>query len=262
MRDRWVWVFTAFCLLQLPLYVALGRGPISFDTSIKAAEVGLSKPPQSEPELEAIGRSLEDAERALKLNAGWDSRTARLNLARARLAWHQGKTVEADGFYRKSVEQFQATHGKDSFHCSAVNLQYAEFLMLTRRYPEALSRFEWGVQPIEDTLGPKDAFAVRMVFRRVTLLTYLDRRAEASTLAKGYLAALLKHAGRFDEGFLTQTASVLDDLSRQAWPGASSPEASFAGRVPVPQGGQGWRGVLLRAHREGKQRLAESAEEG
>jgi tetratricopeptide (TPR) repeat protein len=251
MKNRLVLFFALFCLLQLPIYVIMGRGPIGFDMSIKSAERGLMEVPKNKDEVEAIRRHLEDAESSLA-TAGQvsDSRTARLNLNRALLAWHEGRVLEADGFFRKAIEQFEATHGPDSFHTSAVSLRYAEFLMLTRRYEEALPRFSLGVKSIEDTLGPKNPFAVRMVFRRAALLTYMGRQGEAVEVAGPYLAALQEQAGRFDELYLGQTASVLDTLAR-----------SKVG-LPAAPGGQGWRTALLKAHNEGKQRLAEFPEEG
>lgn len=251
MRDRWVTVYALFCLFQLPLYVGLGRGDIGYDTAIKVAEKRLSRPLRTPQDLEAAARALDDSQSALDLVGESDSRLARLNLQRAILAWNQLKTVEADGHFRKALEQFEATHGPDAFHTSATNLRYAEFLMLAYRYQDALVRFQVGIKPVEDTLGPGNAFAVRMVFRQVSLLTYLGRNGEAATLARGYLPALLRQAGRFEELYLVQVASSLDMLVHGP-PGA---------RVEPAPGGQGWRSALLKAHEEGKRRLAGSAEE-
>jgi hypothetical protein len=251
MRDRWVALFALLCLLQLPLYVRYGKGPLTYDFAIKAAERTLVKPPRTPREFEAVRRALQESEDALRWCGPEDSRTARLNLNKALLAWHEGRLADADGHFLKAVRQFEAYHGADSFHACAVNLRYGEFLMLTRRYEDALVRFGVGVQAIEETLGPGNAFAVRMVFRQVTLLVYLGRSGQAAALAERYLPALLQEAGRYDEAYLTQTAGALDALAR-----ADGGKGRFR-----PPGGPDWRTVLLRAYQEGKKRLAESPEE-
>jgi tetratricopeptide (TPR) repeat protein len=253
MRDRWVTLFVVFCVLQIPLYVSLGRGDIAYDIAMKEAEKKLSSPEPSEQQLAAAAVALEDSETALRLVGGEDSRQARLNIQRAVLAWNQRKMTEADAYFRKAIEQFEATHGPDAFHTCALNLRYAEFLMLSYRYQEALQRFQLGVKAVEETLGPGNPFAVRMIFRQVSLLTYLGRNGEAASLAASYLPALLENAGHFEEPYLTQVAGSLDVLSRGRFPQVSPV-------WPAP-GGRGWRQALLRAREEGVERMAEQGGE-
>jgi hypothetical protein len=168
-----------------------------------------------------------------------DSRQARLDLAAALLNWHQGKTAAADSFFRKSLAGFEATHGPDSFHTCVVNLRYAEFLMMARRYDEALARFELGVKPLEDYMGPGNALATRMVFRHVTLLTYMGRQAEAVPMAEAYLDNLVSQAGKFDEAFLSQTGGILDTLTR-------------GHGLRKPADGGNWQHALMEAYEAGK----------
>lgn len=249
MRDRWVLVFVVFCVLQIPLYLALGRAPITFDFAIKAAELGIVKGPRNPEEIEAIRSSLQSAEGALERIPGGpqDSRQGRLDLTRALLAWHEGKTGDADLLFRRAISNFEATHGPDSFHTFAVSLRYAEFLMLTRRYGEALVRFEKGVKPLEDTMGPKNPLATRMVVRHAVLLSYMGRNPEAVKLVEPYLDALLRDAGKFDEAFLTQTGGTLDMLGRGA------------GLRAAP--GESWRQALASAYRRSQERAAAAGDD-
>lgn len=251
-------VFVAFCLLQIPLYVVLGRDCLIYDASMKSAEANLSKlgssrGPEEPASYEAVRTALKESEQALFAMGGKDSRQARLDLNRAMLAWNEGKTRDADRLFARAVRGFEMTHGPDSFHANAIRLRYAEFLMLNYRYQEALALFERGVKPVEDTLGPKDPFAVRMVFRHVCLLVNMGRPEQALGLARDYLPALLENAGRFDEPYLTQVASCLDALSRL--------QPALGRPLPPPPGGQAWRPALLRAFEEGQKRLAETADD-
>jgi hypothetical protein len=84
-----------------------------------------------------------------------------------------------------------------------------------------------------------------MVFRHVTLLSYMGHPEQAASLARPYLKSLVEQAARFDEQFLSQTAAVLDTLSRQ-------------GRLPAAAAGHGWGAALRAAYREGKARMGES----
>ena len=257
MRDRWVLVFVVGCVLQLPLYLILGRAPLTYDDSLKTAETILYRPkpdPKNPPNYQQARAALDDSQKALAEIGLSDSRQARLDLTRAVLAWNEGKIGEADGLFRKAVGEYEATHGPDSFHACAMNLRYAEFLMLIGRHDDALLRFERGFQGVEDFLGPKDPFAVRMVFRYVSLLVYRGRREEAVRLGRDYLPALVENAGQFEPMYLMQVGSVLDELSR-------TPLGEVKGIPPAP-GGHGWRSALEEANREAKQRMPDSPEDG
>lgn len=253
MRDRWVTVFVVFCLAQIPLYFVLGRDSLTYDAAMKSAETILNRPSRSQRDFDGVRASLDKSEQALANIGGQDSRRARLDLNRAMLAWNEGKTSLADSHFARAVRGFEATHGADSFHASAIGLRYAEFLMLSYRYPEALARFEKGVKPIEDTLGPKNSFAVRMAFRHVGLLVALGRQEEAIRLAREFLPALLENAGRLDEIYLTQVASDLEILSRFR-PADGLP-------LPPAPGGHGWRPALKQAYQDGKRRLDENPDD-
>ncbi len=250
MRDRWVALFAVFCLLQLPLYLLWGRGPIGFDGAIKAAEKRLLRLPTDPAEQAKVQRALDDAGQSLEEIGESDSRLARLDLSRAMLAWTRGDITEADVRFRASITQLQATHGPDAFFTGVVSCRYAEFLMLNQRLGEALDYFDAGLGPVDATMGPKSPFAVRMVFRRVALLTQVGRNQEAMVQATEYLPALLAEAGRFDETFLFQTAATLEILARGK-PG-----------IPKAPGGRGWRTALQKAYIESKARLAEESEDG
>lgn len=255
MRDRWVLVFVVACVLQLPLYLILGRGPLTYDVSMKTAETILYHPNLKNPsDYQRAHTALDDSQKALSEIGVTDSRQARLDLARAFLAWNEGKIGEADGLFRKAVGEYETTHGPDSFHACAKNLSYAEFLMLIGRHDDALFRFERGFQGVEDFLGPRDPFAVHMVFRYVSLLVYRGRRAEAVRLGCDYLPALVENAGQQELQYLMQVGSVLDELSR-------NPLGEGRGIPPAP-GGHGWRFALEQANREAKQRMPDSQENG
>lgn len=250
MRDRWVALFAVFCLAQLPLYLMLGREPIAFDAAIKSAEARLLRVSSDPEDQRKTQEALDQARTSLDALGGNDSRTARLEASLALLAWTRGKIGDADGHFRSALTQLEATHGPDAFYTAVISCRYGEFLMLNQRRDEALARFDVGLKPVEDTMGPKTAFAVRMVFRRVALLTELGRNQEAMAQATEYLPALLEHAGRYDEVFLFQTASTLEILARGK-PG-----------LPAPPGGRGWRAALRQSFEDGKARMAEGSEEG
>lgn len=240
-------LFVLFCLLQLPLYVWLGRGPLGYDNAIKSVESGLMKMPM-ERDIDVLNNSLKEAELALQRIGGFDSRTARLNLNRAMLAWNQGEIAEADSLFRLSIEQLEATHGPDAFYTAAVSLRYAEFLTLSRRYIEALPRFENDMGSLEDAMGPKNPFVVRMTFHHVAALQALGRYDSAVRLAKEYLPSLLEEAGALDQSYLNQLAPVLEELSQRSpsFPAAAS---------------HGWLVTLIEAHTKGRARADAARDE-
>lgn len=223
-------LYVLFCLVQLPLYYALGKAPQGYDFAIKRVEAQLAKPVPDVPKVQA---DLESASRRLDEIPGDDSRLARLKLNQAIFAWFEGKLDDADKFFRQSVETFEATHGPDSWHTNAVNLRYAEFLMHCRRFPEALEHFEGGTRAIDDVQGPNTPFALRMNCRKVMLLNYLGRPKESAELAERILPPLTEQAGMFDEVFLRQVSGTLDTLTRK--------------KLLLPPEGRDWAETLLAA---------------
>lgn len=246
---RWVAIFAVFCLVQLPYYVWAGRGPLGFDQSAKSAEKRLALGTSTAAELEGIQGSLDSGDQALETIGSEDSRRARLDLDLAILAWYRGDFTEADKRFRRSIEGFEKYHGPTAFYTSVVSLRYAEFLMLSRRYNEALPRFRDGLSVIDNTVGPDSPFALRMYFRQATLLVYMARYGEAKTLTSPRVQALLREAGNFDEGFLTQTADALQTLQTQT-------------DFEAPAEGGNWREVLLNANRELRDKEEQSSDEG
>ena len=240
MRKRWVVFYTLFCLAQIPLYYTLGSGPLDFDFAIKRAEYQLSRP---KPDFVKAKDALETAERALEKLPAQDSRRARYHLSAASLAWSGGKIQDADRHFRQSYEIFTACHGPNSWHTSAVNLRYAEFLMYCRRFPEAMKRFDQGTRAIDEVQGPNSAFAIRMNCRKVMLLHNLGRISESAELAKEILPHLLAQANLFDELMLRQVAGTLDTLSRQG--------------LLQKTGKRGWANTLVSAARQARQRDTE-----
>ncbi len=223
-------LYLLFCLAQLPLYYALGKAPQGYDFSIKRVEVQLAKPDPDAPKVQA---ELTNASRLLDEIPGTDSRRARLKLNQAIFAWFEGKLKESDTFFRQSVEIFEATHGVDSWHTTAVNLRYAEFLMHCRRFPEALERFERGTRALDDVQGPNTPFALRMNCRKVMLLNYLGRPKDSAELAKIILPHLTKQANMFDEVLLRQISGTLDTLTRK--------------KLLPPSKGEDWAETLIAA---------------
>ena len=212
MRERWVLIYSLFCLAQLPLYLMLGTAPQGYDFAVKRAEVALNKAPINLPKIE---KELDTSGTYLQDIPGIDSRTARWEHNRALLFWFQGKTAKADESFRKSIEVYQATHGPDAWNTNAVSLRYGEFLMDGRRYQEALQRFESGTRAIDEVQGPDSPYAVRMNLRHAMLLNHLGRTREAAELAKELLPQLQAQANMFDEPFLYQISGTLDAFSRK-----------------------------------------------
>lgn len=233
MRDRWVLVYALFCLLQVPLYFVLGRGPVGYDFAMKAAEQKLMGSRSIPPDLQAIDADLERAQKTLEQLPQTDSRLARWQLDRALLAWAQGDMPSAEAWFLKSLGEFEARHGPDSFHACAVELRLAEFLFVTGRHQEALSRFERGFRPLEEMEGPGSPFVTRMAFRQASVLTQLGRYGQAAELAQRHWPRLLRDRQQFDPMFLSQSASTLEALQRTG-----------IGQV-VPPSGSSWRQLLL-----------------
>lgn len=212
MRNRWVFIYVLFCLVQFPLYLNLGTAPQGYDFAVKRAEVALSKAPinvkKIEKDLETAGEYLQDIPQV-------DSRVARWEHNRALMFWFQGQTTKADESFRKSIEIYQATHGQDAWNTNAVSLRYGEFLMDGRRYQEALEQFEAGTKAIDEVQGPDSPFVVRMDLRHAMLLNYLGRTEEATQMFRELLPELQRQADMFDEPFLHQVSGTLDALSRK-----------------------------------------------
>ena len=241
MRNRWVLIYSLFCLAQLPLYLTLGTAPQGYDFAVKRAEVALSRAPVDLPKIE---KELGTSGSYLQDIPGVDSRTARWEHNRALLFWFQGKTTMADESFRKSIETYKATHGPDAWNTNAVSLRYGEFLMDGRRYQEALQRFEAGTKAVDEVQGPNSPFAVRMNLRHAMLLNYLGRTEEAAKLAATLLPQLQGQANMFDEPFLHQVGGTLDALSRK-------------GLLPTPKA-RNWSRTLL----DDAQKLRTRAEGG
>lgn len=237
MTDRWVAALLLVWALQVPLYLHLGHGPLAYDLHLESAEEGLMRPPSPE-KAGAIREHLAAAEHALQTLGGQsrDSRWARLDRAAAVLAWHEGNTSAADAFFRRSLEVYEATQGPDSFPTCMASLQYAEFLVMTRRYDEALLRLELGTRQLEDSVGPGSSLVTRAVFVHVGALTDLGRQEDALRKATPCLDDLLEHAGKFDLLFLTRTGQTLDLLC--------------AAGLPKPRSEETWQQALAAAHQE------------
>ena len=167
----------------------------------------------------------------LTLQRDW----ARIEMERGILAWKAGKSAEAIQGLEKSRKLFEAEHGADSFHAAALDLRVGELQFLNRDHQEALVRFRRSIDPVEEYLGPREQFVVRMRFREVSALVALGREGEAADLAREHLNLLLKVAREQDNAFLQMTGNSLNALSMK-------------GLIPSPPGEKkSWRSSLLQA---------------
>lgn len=212
MKDRWVFIYLLCLIVQLPIYIFLGRPPLSYEFKSQEAEGKLVTPLRIPQEQQAVEQLLNQAEQALLDMPSARSRRARLNLDRGVLEWKRGRLPSAIEFLEESREGFVKHHGPDSFHAAALDLRIAELLFLQRRYPDAVVRFERSTQRVREYAGFKEPFPIRMTFRHVTALVSLGRKGEAAKLAKTYLTELQRTKDEHDRSFLTVSAGSLDIL--------------------------------------------------
>lgn len=215
MRDRWVALYIIIVLAQLPVYFALGEGPLKFDFATKDAENKLRDFRHEEGQTEAVERALQNSIAELDRMQDQTSRLARVRLNQAILAWKTGKPEGAVEALEKSSEIFSEKHGPDSFHTAAVDLRLAELFYLQRKYHEARVRYGRSTEAVRDYLGPRHPFVVRQIFREVCALVGLGRGDEAAELARANLPALKLVAEEQDVQFMASTGSSLDILHRQ-----------------------------------------------
>lgn len=232
MRDRWVLIYVVFVLVQVPLYFQLGRSPIQFDFSIKAAERTLNDYHNSEPERLVVEQSLAEARSLLEQMKDETSRTARVKLNEAIFLWKCGKPDDAVTALEQSHRIFVEKHGPDAFHPAAIEVRLAELHFLQRRYDKALELYRKNMGSVRDYLGPRHPFVVRQQYREVCSLVTLGKIDEARTLARKNLGLLKMVANEQDKQFLSNTGGCLDIMHRQG---------RFGG---PPDGFDSWRSYL------------------
>ena len=231
-------IYVAFVLLQVPLYLSMGKAPLEFDFKMQAAESGLRNGLPNGEQRKQIEDLLDSAEGYLNQMDDHTSRRALLTHERGMLVWKQGRSNEAIELLEKSKKEFESTHGPDSFHARAVDLRIGELEFLRGEYAKALVCFQRSVGPVGEYMGNRSPFVVRMKFREVSSLVALGRDGEAATLAKDSLEDLRAAAPRQDLPFLDRTAMGLDMLS-------------LKGLISSPPGGQlSWKPVLTVDHNQ------------
>ena len=212
MRDRWVSVYVLFVLLQLPLYYYLGKSPLAFEFAVKEAEGKLRTVLRTKEEQAEVEDALLLADRELE-SLPPSSRSARLALNRGVLAWKKGDSTVAFSHLERSRELFDEFHGSDSFHSAAVDLRLGELEFLHGRFGDAQLRFARSRQRVEEYMGARTPFPVRMAFREVSSLVALGREEEAASIAMEFLPDLRRVAPEQDEQFLRRTGQALDMLT-------------------------------------------------
>jgi tetratricopeptide (TPR) repeat protein len=215
MRDKWVSIYILLVLAQIPIYFALGEGPLIFDFATQDAEQRINDFQDVEADGQAAELALESAHAGLQRMGDDTSRLARLRLNEGILAWKSGKPEEAVEALEDSLKIFKQKHGPDSFHVAAVDLRIAELQYLRRKYKDAADRFRRSNQRVREYLGPRHPFVVRQSFREVCTLVALGRRKEAGELARVNMTALKLVAEEQDTVFMTTTGESIDILHRQ-----------------------------------------------
>ena len=231
LRKYVVFLYLFACLAQVCLTFQQGHRFISFERSSQAAEDALQENPLTQFHLEQAEAQLEVSASALLGAKKGDSRWARLTLDRAILDWSRGEVDRGEAHFKKAIEEYEFSHGPDSFHSNAVRLRYAELLFGQRRYSEGLKEVRAGLPRVADYLGNRDLFVVRMGLHQARVLVYTGEKSKGAAIFKRLVPLLLKDVDSYDQGIHASVGQTLDFLVHDSL-------------YPPPSEGGSWKDVI------------------